>query len=132
MINIDRDKVNRVYMTLSEKEVFTGGTMTMRFTSNEDKNVIKDMPLNNDLTLNSNRYNQYDITENINEDLSNQIISLPNSSYDYRIYNSTGSTVDSNSIIIETGLVLIDFKNDSFSSGSTYRNNNNSDDITFV
>ena len=131
MINVERNKLNKVYLTLDEKIVFTGGTLTMRFTSNENQNVVKDMPLSNDLTLNSNRYNLFEVTENTSEDLNNMIISLPGSSYDYRIYNNTGSTIDSSSVVIETGLVLVDFKNDIYTSGDTYRNNNNSDDITF-
>ena len=78
------------------------------------------------------RYNLYDITEDVNEDLGNQIISLPNSSYDYRIYNNSGSTIEDSSVIIESGLVLVDFKNDVFISGSTYQPTNNNDDITFI
>lgn len=134
MVNLERNKVNRVFMTLDEKTIYTGGTSSyiMRFTSNEDINIVKDMKLNNDLSLNDSRYNLYEITEDVNEDLNNQIISLPNSSYDYRVYNSTGSTIDDSSVIIESGLVLVDFKNDIFISGSTYQNNNNTDDITFI
>ena len=134
MINIERNKINKVFLTLEEKTVYTGGTSTyvMRFTSNEDINIVKDMPLNTDDTLNAARYNLFEITENVNEDLNNQIISLPNSSYDYRIYNNSGSTIDDTSVIIETGLVLVDFKNDIFISGTTYQNNNNMNDITFI
>jgi len=132
MINIERNKVNNVFLTLSEKQVFTGGTYTMRLVSNEDINIVKDMPLNNELSLNDGRYNLYDITEDVNEDLGNQIISLPNSSYDYRIYNNSGSTIEDSSVIVESGLVLVDFKNDVFISGSTYQPSNNNDDITFI
>ena len=132
MINIERNKVNSVFLTLTEKEVFTGGTYTMRVVSNEDINIVKDMTLNTELSLNEVRYNLYDITEDVNEDLGNQIISLPNSSYDYRIYNNSGSTIEDSSVIIESGLVLVDFKNDVFISGSTYQPTNNNDDITFI
>ena len=134
MVNIERNKVNKVFMTLEEKTIYTGATSSyiMRFTSNEDINIVKDMPLTNDDTLNTARYNLFEITENVNEDLNNQIISLPNSSYDYRIYNNSGSTIDDTSVIIETGLVLVDFKNDIFISGTTYQNNNNMNDITFI
>ena len=132
MINIERNKVNSVFLTLTEKEVFTGGTYTMRFTSNEDINIVKDIHLNNELSLNDGRYNLFEITEDVNEDLGNQIISLPNSSYDYRIYNNSGSTIEDSSVIVESGLVLVDFKNDVFISGSTYQPTNNNDDITFI
>ena len=52
MINIERNKVNSVFLTLTEKEVFTGGTYTMRVVSNEDINIVKDMTLNTELSLN--------------------------------------------------------------------------------
>ena len=134
MVNIKRSEVNSVFMTLTEKQVFTGTTSSyiMRFTSNEDNNIVKDMRLNIDVSLNENRYNEYDITENVNEDLNNQIISLPNASYDYRIYNNSGNTIEESSVIIESGLVLVDFKNDVFISGSTYQPTNNNNDITFI
>jgi len=132
MININRGEVNRVFLTLNEKIVFTGGTFTMTLVSNEDVNIVKAMPLNIDLSLNEDRYNLYDITENVNEDLNNQIISLENSSYDYRVYNNSGSTLEDSSVIIESGLVLVDFKNDIYISGSTYQPTNNNDDITFI
>ena len=135
MILIKPNNINDIYVTVKETNPYSGSTSggtynyIMNLISNENRSEIKDLPLGNDLSLNEFRYNKFKITESINEDLPNGIISLPDNTYDYKIYvvEGTGSTIDNTAVLCETGLLQVDLS--AVTTTTTYDNIN--DEYTF-
>lgn len=122
MIYIKKDKENKCVFTLTEKSTMDSPYILSLY-SNANRDV-KLMFLNEDKSMNTLRYNQYNITEVEidDEDLEDQLINLQIGTYDYQVYQTpTPTLLDisglDNSHIIETGkLVVIGEKttNDTF------------------
>ena len=135
MILIEPNSLNKIYVTVEEINPYSGSTTSGTYTyimnliSNENRSEVKDFPLGDDLSLNPFRYNKFEITESVNEDLPNGIVHLPDNTYDYKIYviEGTGSTIDNTAVLCETGLLQVDLS--STTTTTTYNNIN--DEYTF-
>lgn len=119
MIQLKRETTNKLFLTLNESMSDTNNNLILRLTSNSDFSNI-DISLDNDLSNNPTRYNEFDLIEGTGATET----TLVDSTYDYRVYEATGATIDTSSVVIESGLVMVDFaENDS--DVVTYQNNTN-------
>ena len=119
MIQLKRETTNKLFLTLNESMSDTNNNLILRLTSNSDFSNI-DISLDNDLSNNPTRYNEFDLIEGTGATET----TLVDSTYDYRVYEATGATIDASSVVIESGLVMVDFaKNDS--DVVSYQNNTN-------
>lgn len=56
-----------------------------------------------DLTTNVKRYNEFEITEDVAEDLPNGVITLASGDYDYFVWESPDSDFNNKVAIVESG-----------------------------
>lgn len=108
MIKIIKGQTNSCIFTLNEKITLDTPGIILDLYSNANK-TNKLLWLNDDVTYNANRYNQYDIVENDIEDLDNQIVSLPIGTYDYFVWQTDSATLSTDNAlnVIESGLVKV-------------------------
>lgn len=110
MIVINKDSVNACVFTLNEKTTLDPVFYLIVIHSNQTKED-KVMYLGVDQSLNINRWNEFNITEDVigNEDLTNQIINLVPGTYDYYVWQSTTDNVDLTGAvsIVESGKLRV-------------------------
>lgn len=108
MIKILKGNDNNCVFTLNEKTTIDPVFYILEIYSNQDHNT-KLMLLQNDISSNKNRWNQFVITENDIEDINNSIITLKSGSYDYFVWQSSVSTLDVSlaDSIIESGKIVV-------------------------
>lgn len=111
MILLNRDSLNTVVLTLTEKVTLTGATFFLFQFTNDDTNVSK-LFTAPDTSCNTCRYNQFDITvTGGTEDLTGGTIDIDNNGYwKYKVYQMTGSTnldISGTTGIVETGKMYL-------------------------
>ena len=136
MININKNSVNNVCLTLNESNsastLVSGSSYVFNFYSldTKDNKVFRSI----DNSTNVGRYNQFNITENNTEDLENSTITLESGQYYYNVYNDiflTGitevvaisATTDASGNTIDIQITGITYHN---ITGLTYNDINNS------
>lgn len=111
MIYITKNKLNYPIVTVSEKTTIPTPYYLMRLTS---KDTLEDkiLRLGPDESLNPVRYNMFEITESVVDDLDNGIINLnAGATYDYTIHQTpyaTGNTENLLGEIVERGLLTVE------------------------
>lgn len=109
MITINRDAINIVVLTLSEKTTIEDATYLFTFT-NDQSNKVKSF-IAADVSPNKIRYNKFIIEENNTESLLTGVVKLDQLdswSYAIREQASTTNLVVANSgNIVEEGIVIV-------------------------
>ena len=112
MIRIERDSINVVVVTLTEKVTITSPTFLFSFKSQENNTVNF---IASDVSTQTERYNQFSIEEvgsntgNIDY-LNGKVQLLPQGQWRYTIYAQTSTTNLNPSLaneIVETGIVIV-------------------------
>ena len=111
MININKDSSNVVVLTLTEKCTLLNPNFLFSFSSTSyNQPVINFNSV--DTSSYKSRYNQFNIIESGTTyiDLTGSTINLNPGSYDYRVYESSGSTIEisgTTKVILEQGKVWV-------------------------
>jgi hypothetical protein len=119
MIILNKGKINSVVFTLNESSVASGEFFLQLYSNQNKKNTL--VYLSGDTSLNTVRYNRYDIDETV--------LNLTVGEYDYFVHEFTGGTPDINLSegIVETGKCIV------IGSGTTVNIfNNNNTEYTFI
>ena len=106
MLRLERNKTQRIVLTLTEKTTINPVFYFLEFFENQDHDS-KILTLGTDLSGNTQRYNEFEITENSTEDLPNGIITLSLGDYDYFVWESTSSDFADKVGIVESGKVKV-------------------------
>lgn len=109
MITINRDAINIVVLTLSEKTTITDATYLFTFTNDQSNKVKSFIAI--DISPNPIRYNRFDIIEDNTEDLENGVVKLDQlDSWSYTIREQASATnlvVANSGNIVEEGIVIV-------------------------
>jgi hypothetical protein len=111
MLEINKNTVNNLFVTVSEETTISGATYLMQLFSN-DNHTNKVVRFTGDTSTNKERINIFQLTEttSANEDLDNAWINLMSAStYDYTIFETsipTGTTITGLNVV-ETGLLKV-------------------------
>lgn len=109
MITINRDAINIVVLTLSEKTTIEDATYLFTFTNDQSNKVKSFIPI--DISPNPIRYNRFDIIEDNTEDLENGVVKLDQlDSWSYTIREQASATnlvVANSGNIVEEGIVIV-------------------------
>ncbi len=108
MINIQRGMTNSCVFTLTENVTIVSPNFILEVYSNQDHNT-KLMWLNDDVSPDLIRYNQYEIVETSTEDLTDQRISLDSGTYDYRVWQTglTALSLTMSTSVVESGKITV-------------------------
>lgn len=108
MINIKREIVNKVTLTLTELSTLDNPYYILELYSNENRST-KFVYLGTDKSPNKIRYNLFKLEETELEDLIDSKVSLPSESYDYKVWESETLTlvVDSFKGVVESGKLIV-------------------------
>jgi hypothetical protein len=108
MITIRKGATNSCIFTLAELTTIPNADYFIEVYDNQIRNT-KLMWLNDNVSTEPARYNQYVITETTSEDLDDQKISLPISTYDYYVWQTNSATlsVDYATSIVESGMIRV-------------------------
>ena len=91
MILITKNTTNNIILTLAEKTTLTNAVYLFEVT-NDSSEVVKCF-IAEDISPNKQRYNEFDLIENVIEDLLNGTFELGLSGfYTYNIYEQTSTT----------------------------------------
>lgn len=103
MILINKNSTNRRILTLSEKTSITDAVYLFEVT-NDYSNAVKCF-IAEDISINPERYNEFDFIENTIEDLQNGTFSLSLTGfYKYKVYEQASGSTN----LDPTGLTEID------------------------
>ena len=109
MITINRDAINIVVLTLSEKTTTEDATYLFTFTNDQSNKVKSFIAI--DISPNPIRYNRFDIIEDNTEDLENGVVKLDQlDSWSYTIREQASATnlvVANSGNIVEEGIVIV-------------------------
>ncbi|MBK6836713.1 MAG: hypothetical protein IPG89_21620 [Bacteroidetes bacterium] len=109
MITINRDAINIVVLTLSEKTTIEDATYLFTFTNDQSNKVKSFIAI--DISPNPIRYNRFDIIEDNTEDLENGVVKLDQlDSWSYTIREQASATnlvVVNSGNIVEEGIVIV-------------------------
>ncbi len=109
MITINRDAINIVVLTLSEKTTIEDATYLFTFTNDQSNKVKSFIAI--DISPNPIRYNRFDIIEDNTEDLENGVVKLDQlDSWSYTIREQASATnlvVANSGNIVEEGIVIV-------------------------
>lgn len=114
MIYLEKEELNSVVFTLNEKTTLTNANYFLSLYS-EGNNTDTILRLSGDTSNNKNRYNQFSLDISLEEELGV-------GEYDYRVYETTGTTYTEGLSIVESGKVKIEGVEET---STTYNNNNN-------
>jgi hypothetical protein len=121
MIYIDKYNPQDIILTLNEKRLLNDSNFILQLYSNQEKETTLYW-LTGDTSFNTNRWNQFNIT-------GTGITDLIQGSYDYMVYETTGTTLAISATtgnICETGKLII------IGTGTTsYTLNNTNTEYTF-
>lgn len=131
MIVIDKNSINRVILTLTENTTISSPFFLFEFISQDNREVK--VFTASDISMNTCRYNEFNIEENDTEDLLNGIVNLSvNGYYKYTVYQQDSSTnldVTLTDKILEKGKVYI--KGDIKPVRTTYNDSDDNEYITY-
>lgn len=130
MIVINKDQSNNIILTLRENTTIQEPYFLFEFIS-RDKLTTK-MFISEDISLNTCRYNQFNIVENEIEDILNGTINLGGGFYDYNVYqqdNDSNLNKDNTDKILEQGIVYV--KGDYNDVKTTYNDNDDNEYISY-
>lgn len=137
MLRINKNELNYLYCTVTENTTISDANYLMEVISN-DNHTSKVVRFTGDTSNNPIRWNRFKVREDSTEDLENSIISLDVGSFDYNIYQTSGTT--GTSIVglkrVESGLLKVIGSGDTISTigtGTTIETHYNGGDtiITF-
>jgi len=108
MIQIIRGQTNSCIFTLNELTTSASASYFIEVYDKQIRNT-KLMWLNDDVSPNPFRYNEYIIEETTSEDLTDQKITLPISNYDYYVWQTISATLSKDYAvnIIESGMIRV-------------------------
>lgn len=108
MIVINKGMTNSCVFTLTEKITLTDPYLLLSLYSNQDF-TTKTMLLNDDVSFNKIRYNEFIIEETTMEDLTDNKIELELTTYDYTVWQSATSSLslDDATSIVESGKLTV-------------------------
>lgn len=120
MILINKGEANNIILTLNEKRTIDNPYYIFKFV-NDDTNVSK-VFYSADLSDNTDRYNQFTITEGTPENLLTGTVSLPVGFYHYTVYESETITLNLNLVgeVVELGKVKVQETSTTHSFTPTY------------
>ena len=106
MLRIQKAQANNLVLTLKEKTTVAPVFYFLVLFSNQDHDE-KVVSLLTNLSTDTERYDEFIVTENDVEDLPNAIVSLDPTSYDYTVWQSPTSDYADKISIVETGKCLV-------------------------
>lgn len=106
MIRIQKSQANNIVFTLKEKTTIAPVYYFLVLFSNQDHDEKVISLLTNNST-DTERYDEFVVTENDIEDLQNAIVSLNPTTYDYTVWESTSTDYADKVSIVETGECLV-------------------------
>lgn len=105
---IQKSASNLLTFTLNEKTTLTDAKYLLELYSGE-QNITKVARLSGDTSLNLNRYNQFTLVETSNEDLDTLHVSLLVGQYDYFIWQTSATTLNTTDAlsVVESGKLIV-------------------------
>ena len=121
MLKINKNTTNSLVFTLNEKVTLENPNFLLELYSNQNHDSTV-MRLSGDTSTNVIRYNEFNITETTTSDLENMVVNLDEGTYDYYVWETSGSTLELSGAtsIVESGKVVV---KGSGSTQTTFENN---------
>jgi hypothetical protein len=109
MLKINKNALNALYVTVTENTTISDAKYLMQLFSN-DNHTDKVVRFTGDTSNNPARWNIFYLREDSSEDLENAVISLDAGTYDYSIYETSGTTGTTITGLtrVESGLLEVD------------------------
>lgn len=113
MIYIEKNKANKIVLTLSESSSLINPNYLFEFINEFNDNPVTIYYSATDDSLAKNRYNLFDLVENVSGSTTggtNVALSLMAGQYKYNVYESSASTLSvsaTTGTIIETGRMVV-------------------------